>query len=69
MSANKKEWISPDVHPNAGTPVIVLLNNVETGKSTTRKATWNRTHWVLRKAGSDETYSIPEHLKIIGWSE
>lgn len=69
MSNKKKEWLSPEIHPNVGTPITLLLDNNETGKSVTRKGTWNRTHWVLRKAGLEGTVSIPGNLKVIGWSK
>lgn len=69
MGANKKEWISPEIRPNAGTPVTLLLDNKETGKSVIRKGVWNRTHWALRKARTDEIMSIPENFQVIGWIE
>lgn len=69
MSNSKKEWLSPEIHPNAGTPVTLLCDNIETGKSVTKKGTWNRTHWVLKKSGSDDTLPVPGHLRVIGWSE
>jgi len=56
-----KNWISPDIHPNAGIEVKVWLRNKETGKSVFRKAVWNRTHWSIQVDMSK--------YEIVGWSE
>ena len=63
--SNKKEWFSPNMRPNAGISVTLLVENLETGKSMMRKGTWNRTHWVFVR--SDKKIQIPRNMMVIGW--
>lgn len=69
MAAAKKEIFDPGRHPNAGTPVTMLLFNMATNEVVRRSGVWNGTHWVMVKKKTGETSSIPPHLRIKGWSE